>query len=122
MSSVNGVNIDNRSSFAHVIIEDPDQWHNHLFGFEMPVDVISILYAGTVALGGGIGYFTKGKIELTNILVQNFNLFYKYITLSFVSCDRLHSISDCRRVVWRNFGRRRLDDVGESAQLCTDHG
>ncbi|XP_017487231.1 PREDICTED: transmembrane protein 14C-like [Rhagoletis zephyria] len=28
----------------------------------MPVDILSILYAGTVALGGAIGYATKGSI------------------------------------------------------------
>lgn len=38
-----------------------DIWHNHLFGFEMPVDILSILYAGTVALGGAIGYAAKGE-------------------------------------------------------------
>lgn len=53
-----------------------DIWHNHLFGFEMPVDILSILYAGTVALGGAIGYAAKGEWPKMNCIDQMSNLIF----------------------------------------------
>lgn len=37
-------------------------WQNNFFGlFTMPVDVLSIVYAATVALGGIMGYVAKSE-------------------------------------------------------------
>ena len=47
---------------------NPEHWHNNIFGLEMPVDVISILYASTVALGGVIGFATKGLFLFSNVM------------------------------------------------------
>lgn len=49
-------------SVANEVNNNPQVWHNNFFGLEMPVDVLSIIYSGTVALGGAIGYFTKGSV------------------------------------------------------------
>lgn len=51
-------------SVANEVNNNPQVWHNNFFGLEMPVDVLSIIYSGTVALGGAIGYFTKGLIAI----------------------------------------------------------
>src|SRR5699024_6735350 len=58
------VNTSPQSTTEAAIAADPEVWTNNFFGLEMPADILSILYAGTVALGGAIGYATKGELMI----------------------------------------------------------
>lgn len=49
------------SQNLHMNSIDPPSTENTLFGYPMPVDLFSAIYAGTVTAGGLIGYFKAGS-------------------------------------------------------------
>jgi uncharacterized membrane protein (UPF0136 family) len=49
------------ASLSHMNSTEPHPVHNTLFGYPMPVDLFSALYAGAVATGGIVGFVKAGS-------------------------------------------------------------